>query len=87
MVWEIPTMESVTTLDARRRGVFPLPFQPGDVLVKENQSGEVISFRLLKPADVPVVKLRRQAGFTMLDVTPIPPELIAAAIRAERDAR
>jgi hypothetical protein len=80
-------MESVTTLDARRRGVFPLPFQPGDVLVKENQSGEIISFRLVKPAEVPVLKLRRRAGFTMLDITTIPPERIAAAIRAERNSR
>jgi len=80
-------MDAVTTLDARRRGVFPHPFQPGDVLVKESQSGDMISFRLVKPADVPVVKLRRQAGFTMLDGAAIPPERIAAAIRADRDAR
>jgi len=80
-------MESTTTLDARRRGIFPLPFQPGDVLVKESQSGDVISFRLVKPAEVPVVELRRKAGFTMLDTPPVPPERIAAAIRAERDAR
>lgn len=80
-------MESVTTLDSRRRGIFPPPFQPGDMLVKESQTGEIISFRLLKPAEVPVVKLRRQAGFTMLDITPIPPERIAAAVRADRDAR
>jgi hypothetical protein len=80
-------MESVTTLDTRRRGVFPLPFQPGDVLVKESQNGEVISFRLLKPAKVPVVKLRRQAGFTMLDISPISPERIVSALQADRDAR
>lgn len=80
-------MESVTTLDGRRRGVFPLPFQPGDVLVKEDQRGEVISFRLVKPAEVPVVKLRRRSGFMMLDTASIAPDRIAAAIRADRDAR
>ncbi len=80
-------MEMVTTLDARRRGVFPLPFQPGDVLVKENQSGDIITFRLLRPAEAPMVKPRRRAGFTMLDLSPVPPERIAAAVRAERDSR
>ena len=62
-------MENFATLDAWWRGVFPLLFETGDVFVNENQSGEVISFRLLKPAEVPVVKLRRQSGLTMLDVT------------------
>ena len=87
LVWEIPTMESVTKLDARRRGVFPAPFQPGDVLVKEKQTGETISFRLLRPADVPVATSRRCGGFTMLDIAKIPAERIAAAVRADRDSR
>ncbi len=87
-MWEIPIMEtSVTTLDSRRRGVFPLPFQPGDVLAKTEQSQEAITFRIVRPADVPVSKILRRGGFTMLDAAPAAVERIAAVIRADRDAR
>ena len=88
MLWETPIMEtSVTTLDSRRRGVFPPPFQPGDVLAKVGQSQEAITFQIVRPGDVPVAKTLRRGGFTMLDTVPLAPERIAAAIRAERDSR
>ncbi len=85
-MWENPIMESVTKLDARRRGIFPLPFQPGDILVKETHDAESVTFRLVKPANVPVVNAVEVDGRWML-----PPggsrELIASAIRADRDGR
>jgi len=80
-------MEPTTTLDSRRRGIFPAPFQPGDVLVRVRQNAESITFRIVKPADVPVVKPTRRGGFLLLDAPPASPDQIAAAIRAERDSR
>lgn len=86
-MWEIPIMEVVTKLDARRRGIFPPPFQPGDTVVKEYQGGDRVTFRLLKPADVPVVESVSRRGLTFLKVPPVSRSTIAAAVRAGRDAR
>jgi len=68
-------------------GVFPPPFQPGDVLAKVAHSWEVITFRIVRPVDVPVAKTLRRGGFTMVDAVPVTHEHTAAAIRAERDSR
>ncbi len=86
-LWEIPIMENITTLDSRRRGIFPSPFQPGDSVVKEYQDSERITFRLVKPADVPEVKTRRKRGFTLLQAPEVPQAEIARALRADRDSR
>ena len=80
-------METVTKLDARRRGIFPAPFQPGDSVIKEYQDTNRVTFRLLKPADVPVVKTVRKKGFTILRSPAVSRSAIAEAVRAERDAR
>ena len=80
-------METVTTLDARRRGIFPPPFQPGDSVIKEYQDTNRVTFRLLKPADVPVVKAVRKKGFTILRSPAVSRAVIADALRADRDAR
>lgn len=80
-------MDMVTKLDSRRRGVFPPPFQPGDVLVRDSQDAEAITFRLVEPADVPVVRPIRKNGCTMLPRRAVSREMIALALRAERDAR
>ena len=62
-MWEIPTMETVTKFDARRRDIFSAPFQPGDTVIREYQESNRVTFKLLKPADVPVVKfLRKKAS-------------------------
>lgn len=88
-MWEIPTKETVTKLDGRRRGIFPSPFQPGDIVVREYLDSNRVTFRLLKPADVPVVKSLRKKGYAILKVKPpaISRVAIAEALRAERDAR
>jgi hypothetical protein len=80
-------MKTSTTLDSRRRGIFPPPFQPGDCVIKEYQDSERIVFRLLRPADVPIAKTVRKKGFTLLKATAVSTAAIAAALRAERDAR
>ena len=80
-------MEAVTTLDSRRRGIFPPPFQPGDTVVKEYQDGTRVVFRLLQPADVPVVGTAKKRGFTVLKAPKVPRAAIAEALRADRDAR
>jgi hypothetical protein len=86
-MWEIPIMETVTKLDARRRGIFPAPFQPGDSVIREYQDCNRVTFRLLKPADVPVVKSVRKRGFSILKAPAVSRSAIADALRAERDAR
>ncbi|MEY3481507.1 MAG: hypothetical protein RIQ71_2282 [Verrucomicrobiota bacterium] len=80
-------METVTKLDGRRRGIFPSPFQPGDSVVCEYQDSNRVTFRLLKPAEVPVVKSLRKKGYTILKAPAVSRVAIAEALRAERDAR
>lgn len=86
-MWEIPTVDTVIKLDSRRRGVFPLPFKPGDVLAQVGQSSDGITFRIVKPADVPLIRTRIQQGFTMLKTAPATAEQIVSAIRADRNSR
>lgn len=87
ILWEIPIVESITKLDARRRGIFPAPFQPGDVMVPEYHDNTRVTFRLLQPADVPVAKSVKKKGMTLVKAAGVSREKIAGAIRAERDAR
>lgn len=56
-------------------------------MVPEYQDADRVTFRLLKPADVPVVKTARRKGFTILRTPDVPRAAIAEAVRAERDAR
>jgi hypothetical protein len=85
--WEFPIMEVVTKLDSRRRGVFPSPFQPGDILVRDAQDADRVTFRLIKPGEVECVEVVTRGGRTMLPPGRAGAAMIAAAIRAERDAR
>lgn len=89
-MWEIPTMKaeiSVTKLDHRLRGIFPSTFTPGDVLEREVPEPGIVLFRLLKPAEAPLVKTRKWQGKVMGAKRRIDAAKIAAAIRADRDAR
>jgi hypothetical protein len=81
-----PPMKDITKLDPWRRGIFPSPFQPGDVFTSEIIDSETIAFRLVKSPEAPVVRPERINGRLMLP-TRTPGEVIAAAIRAERDGR
>ena len=86
-VWEIPTMKSVTKLDTRLRGIFPPIFSPGDVLEREIAAPDTVLFRLLKPAEAPLVKSRKWRGKVMGAKRRIENSMIADAIRSDRDAR
>jgi hypothetical protein len=87
LLWEIPIMDSIIKLDSRRRGVFPLPFQPGDLLAKVGESSDKITFCIVKPAEVPLVGIMKKEGFSMLKTKPATAEQIASAIRADRNDR
>ena len=85
-MWEIPTMAGVTKLDQRRRGIFPAAFQPGD-LMEEAESDEMsVRFRLIRRAEAPEVKPRK-LGRRLYLPRIVNRSVIAAAVRAERDAR
>jgi hypothetical protein len=77
----------VTKLDNRLRGIFPPTFTPGDVLEREIPEPGTVIFRLLKPAEAPLVKARKWRDKLMGVKRRIDPSKIAAAIRADRDAR
>lgn len=79
--------KSVTKLDARLRGIFPSTFTPGDVLEREVPEPGTVLFRLLKPADAPLVKARKWRGKVMGAKRRVDRSKITAAIRADRDAR
>lgn len=66
---------------------FSFPFQPGDSVVREYQDSNRVTFRLLKPAEVPVVKSLRKKGYTILKAPAVSRAAVAEALRAERDAR
>jgi hypothetical protein len=90
IVWEFPTMKvdnAVTKLDSRLRGIFPSDFAPGDVLEREIPEPGTVLFRLLKPAEAPLMKARKWRGKVMGAKRRLDPAKIAAAIRADRDSR
>jgi hypothetical protein len=85
-LWEIPIMASGRKLDSRRRCVFPDQFSPGDLFVEESLSEDSVTFRLVKPTDVPVVGISRRRGRAMVKV-PVDRDRVRQALRDERDAR
>jgi|GEM_PF-2098842 len=54
---------------------------------KCHQDSNRVMFRLLNPAEVPVVKSLRKKGYTILKAPAVSRVAIAEALRAERDAR
>ncbi len=75
-----------TTLDSARRGVFPPPFEPGDVLERQVESRDVVRFVRQRPAEVREGKVKKIGGKLFLDER-LDRGAIRAAIRADRDAR
>ena len=78
-------MKSVTKLDTRLRGIFPPIVSPGEVL--DGEIAAPVLFRLLKPAEAPLVKSRKWRGKVMGAKRRIENSMIADAIRSDRDAR
>jgi hypothetical protein len=82
-------MSKPVVLDNKRRASFGPEFQPGDAFVR-SVSGNRVTFEKIERDDVPVVKpVRRGKGkWLMLPRgLKISRATIAAAIRADRDAR
>jgi len=80
-------MKAVTKLDGRLRGIFPPTFSPGDILERVIEAPDTVTFKLLRSTEAPLVKSRKWRGKLMGSRTRIPAARIAAALRADRDAR
>ena len=76
----------MTKPDERLWGVFPPIFNPGDLLEREVSGTDTVLFRLLKPAEAPLVKASNWRGKIMGVKRLIESAVIASAIRADRDA-
>ena len=79
-------MTEVRKLDSKRRAVFPDRYSPGDVFVEDEVTADRVVFRLLKPAEVPLVPLVEQDGQLFVDQA-VDRDTIRQAIRDGRDAR
>lgn len=79
-------MNEVRKLDSKRRAVFPDRYSPGDVFVEDEVTADRVVFRLLKPAEVPLVPLVERDGQLFVDQA-VDRETIRQAIRDERDER
>jgi len=86
-MWEIPTMKAATKLDHRRRGTFPSNFQPGDLFIQEMIDAEAVTFKLVRPSEVPLVVARKVRGHLMGAKITLDTSALAATMRAERDSR
>jgi hypothetical protein len=79
-------MAETRKLDSRRRAVFPDRFSPGDLFLEEQVEEDFVVFRLIKPEEVPVRKLKEQGGRFMIDA-PLDREKVRQAIRDDRDSQ
>ena len=80
-------MSNVIKLDDQRRGVFPDPFKAGDTLVVDVLGPDTISMHLAKPAEVATVEPRWVKGRLFGADMHLSRAEIAAAVRADRNAR
>ena len=80
-------MNRPIVLDNKRRASFGSDFNPGDTFVR-SVSGSRVTFEKIERTDVPVVKpVRRGKWLMMPPSVKISRKTVAAAIRADRDAR
>ena len=79
-------MNEVRKLDSKRRAVFPDRYSPGDVFVEDEVTADRVVFRLLKPAEVPLVALVERDGQLFVDQA-VDRDTIRQAIRDDRDER
>ena len=84
-------MAETRKLDSRRRAVFPDRFSPGDLFLEEEVEEDRVVFRLIKPEEVPLKKLKRKGGRLMigapLDREKVRGQFVMTAIRDDRDSR
>lgn len=79
-------MAQIRKLDSRRRAVFPDRFAPGDLFFAEDLGENLVIFRRVEPAQIPLAKVEKRNGCLMIRAK-TDPSRIAAAIREDRDHR
>ena len=78
-------MAQVKKLDEKRRALFPERFLPGDVFLEEGDGNE-LTYRLIRPHEVPVAKVVTREGRGFIKV-PLDETAIVDAVRRDRDER
>jgi hypothetical protein len=79
-------MPNKIVLDNKRRGSFGPEFEPGDSFLRE-VNGETITFRKLKPVEIPLVRARKISGRWMGAAVKATRQEIVDAIREDREGR
>lgn len=79
-------MPNKVVLDNKRRGSFGPEFDPGDSFLRE-VNGETVTFRKLKPVEVPVMRARKVNGRWVGAAVKIARQDVVAAIRRDRESR
>ena len=80
------TVKTTTTLDSERRAVLPPAFQPYDVVEEEVCGAATVTYQ--RAADsIPLVSSRDWQGKKMGAKVALALDVIASAVRADRDAR
>lgn len=79
-------MKTTTTLDAERRAVLPPAFQPYDVVEEEVCGAATVTYQRAVDA-IPLVSSRDWQGKKMGARVALSREMIASAVRADREAR
>lgn len=79
-------MPEVRKLDSRRRVVFPERFSPGDQFIEELVSPDEVVFRLIRPTEVPLVKVEEKGGLPLIRAK-FDARKIEQALRDDRDSR
>lgn len=83
---DFTTLKITTTLDSERRAVLPPPFQPYDVVEEEVCGAATVTYQRAVDA-IPLVSSRDWRGKKMGAKLALSREVIASAVRADRDAR
>ena len=79
-------MSRPIVLDNKRRASFGPDFRPGDTFVRSVNGNRVV-FEKVGVVEAPLVKPRRTKEGWLMMPRKISSDLIAAAVRADRDAR
>ena len=80
------TVKTTTTLDSERRAVLPPTFQPYDVVEEEVCGAATVTYQRAVDA-IPLVSSRDWRDKKMGAKVALSREVIASAVRADRDAR
>lgn len=80
------TVKTTTTLDSERRAVLPPAFQPYDVVEEEVCGAATVTYQRAVD-EIPLVSSRDWRGKKMGAKIALSREVIASAVRADRDAR